>query len=142
MENKKMFEDVQREERLTLLKENARSISKMNVPYIFSPEELDEMRCSHTEIVTDIEEKDEAKKQFVKSINEETKPMKKRAHELRKEIRAGKIDVEKEVYEFEDHDNNQMNYFDGEGELVYSRPMKPAERQYRIKPVVQTGTND
>lgn len=140
METKTMYKELTPEKRVELMSSNACEVTKMNVPYEFTPDEMTDMRKVHTELVITLDEKGEKKKEYVKVFNAEIAPVKERAIKLRREIKAGRIDVEKTVYAFDNQHDNMMEYYDAEGNLVYERPLMPSEKQGRLR--MMTGTDD
>lgn len=136
MSKKTMFAEIKdRTARIEALKANSRSTTKMEVPYFFSETELRDMREEATSIATQIDEKEEEKAEMTKALNEQIKPLKKNGKRLRKEIKAGHVKVEKELYEYDNQVDRKMEYYDADGNLAFERDLAPHEFQTRILPM-------
>lgn len=136
-----MFQDVSPEERANLLRDNCTKKETMNLPHEFSAEELEEMRKRNTEISINQDALEDEKAEIVRELNAQIKVLKQEARELRNNVRAGKIDINTEVFAFDNQHDGLMEYYNQLGELVYQRPLMPSEKQMRIIPA-KTGTNN
>ena len=56
-------------------------------------------------------------------------------------LRAGFREEQKTCYLVPDHDSRVMNYHTEDGEIVFSRPLKPEEWQMNILQMPATGTD-
>ncbi len=135
-----MFQDVSPDKRLTLLQENCTKKETMTLPYEFSAEELEEMRKQNTELAISQDALEDEKAEVVSELNGKIKELKIESRELRNNVKAGKIDIKTEVFAFDNQQDGVMEYYNALGDLVYSRPLMPSEKQMRM--IAKTGTNN
>jgi len=116
-----IFKDLSPEQRLAALKEHAADQTRMDVPYYFTPDEIEEFRKDNTQISIQVDEVEEEKKDVVSEYNAKIKDLKSKAKQLRKNVKDGKIFINTHVFGIDDQDNRVMNYYDANGVMVYSR---------------------
>jgi len=129
----KIFQDTPIAEREAMIEANAHSSEVMPVQKHFTEEQINDMRRTHVANAIAIKKKMEEFKKMKAEIDAFIKPLADENNYLLANVRAGYVEVEQQVYLFEDHDNGMMLYYDNQGELVHSRRMLPHERQHRIK---------
>lgn len=129
----KIFQDTPIAEREAIITANASSQEEMPIQKHFTEEEINEKRRLHINNAIAIKKKMEEFKLFKQGIDEFIKPLAEENAYLLANVRAGYVEVNQQVYLFEDHENGMMNYYDNIGDLVHSRRMLPHERQTRIK---------
>ncbi len=132
MENK-IYQEFDEAHREKMMEDMCRGTEEQLVKKHFSPEEITDFRKqlsdNHVVIRKAIEALNLAKAEF----NEATKGAVKENLTLVNNIRCGYIQVNQQVYLFDDQDNGVMNYYDRLGEFLQSRRLLPEERQTRIK---------
>lgn len=131
----KIFQDTPIAEREAMLKANSYSDEEMPIQKHFQEEEINDMRKSYMTNSIAIKKKMEEFKIFKQETDAFLKPFVEDNEYLLGNIRTGYVEVNQQVYLFEDHDSNMMCYYDNTGVLVHSRRMLPHERQSKIKQV-------
>lgn len=127
-----MFPDKSIDERLSMLEANAYIVDEDLVRRNFSEFELEKMRvefASESIILGDLEEQ---KSVLVKDLNLQIKEKKGEVKPLLKKIRKGYSEQKETVFGFDDQTLATMNFYDGNGDFLFSRPLKPSERQTKI----------
>ena len=129
----KIFQDTPLAEREAMIEANSYASEEMPIQKHFSEEEINDMRRSHMKNSIEIKKKLEEFKTFKAEIDAFIKPLAEENTYLLQNVRNGYIEVNQQVYLFEDHENGMMCYYDNTGALVHSRRMLPHERQSKIK---------
>lgn len=144
MEKETLFADKPAVLRAQLLEDNCDEIEVVTYTSDFSDEDMNEMRKELGDIDIEIDEKDEAKRQYVDQIKEELKPLKSRKKELLVDIKRGFQEVTEKCYKFIDRPSGQIKLYNSRGELVKVRPIGAKEQQRTIIEELKnlTGTND
>ena len=76
------------------------------------------------------------------SFKEQLKPIKKEIKTTLTYLRDKARSVTEDCYVVYNYDNNSTEFYNGEGEMVYSRPMETSELQKTIFSIDKTGTTD
>lgn len=129
---KLLFSEKTPEERLKALKANADKMEELTYTKPLTQEELDEYRENYSDKSIEFSKLDDEKKVTVSSINDQVKPVKKDLDLLLRIIKTKAIEITDETYLFADHETGMMEYFDGNGEMVYARRLRPEEKQTTI----------
>lgn len=129
----KMFEDYPENEREVMLEANCVRPEEKPVKQYFDLSELTEMRKQFSDNAILIRKANEVLKKAKDANAIEIKDPTKNNDKLRECIRAGFVEVNQQVYLFDDQDNGVMNTYDSKGNFIESRRLTPEERQTRIK---------
>lgn len=132
MENQ-LFQDTPINEREAMLEANCLRPEEKLVKKHYAAEEVVEMRKQFLENNIVIKKAGEILS-VAKSIFNETvaSPVKDNVY-LLANVRSGFVEVNQQVYLFDDQEKGMMNTYDATGELIESRRLTPEERQTRIK---------
>lgn len=131
------------EDRRKFLANNAERREHISYFKRLEPEEQTTLKDELSEVSIDLDKQEEAKKAVTAEYNDEIKGLKKRRSKILKVIREKGEQVNEDCYVMHDHENNEVGFYNGLGNLVDSRPMKPAERQQTIfTAITRTGTDD
>lgn len=132
MENK-IYQDLATAEREEMLSAMCLRPEEQPVKKHFSEQEIIVMRRqlaeNHIVIKKAGETLNEAKKIYNDAVSN---PIKDNTYILQN-LRAGYVEVNQQVYLFDDQENSMMNTYDCTGELIASRRLLPEERQQRIR---------
>ncbi len=129
----KIFQDTPLAERESMIEANSYSSEEMPVQKHFAEDEINDMRRTFTKNSIEIKKKMEEFKSFKQGIDEFIKPLSEENAYLLANVRAGYVEVNQQVYLFEDYETGMMNYYDNTGALVNSRRMLPEEKQKKVK---------
>lgn len=99
----------------------------------FEENEINDMRREFTQNSISIKKLIEKLKLFKNEVDAEIKPMAESNLYLINNIRTGFVEVNQQVYLFDDQENSMMHTYDAKGDLIGSRRLAPEERQQRIK---------
>ena len=106
----------------------------------FTEDEIIEYKDELSENSVDLDSLKTEMEEITKDIKNKMKPKKERLKYLLKCLREKAISVKDECYVLKS-DTNYCIY-NAEGELVFSRPLKPSERQKTINMALREGTNN
>jgi hypothetical protein len=139
---KLIFQEIKKpEQKAQTIRDNCDEVLS-NYSYMrkFSQEELEDFKqeLSENSIEIDILETElsEVKKEF----KDKLKPKKQEVKIILKALREKVKEVKDEVFVLKDNDFYCI--YNSEGELIESRPLRPAEKQTTIFQTLRTGTND
>lgn len=127
-----IFENATQNERLELLKANARTIETEMVRVHFSEDDLSEMksRLSESSIIkNDLEIE---KKDLTTDLNLKIKEQKGTIKGLLGYLKLKYEEQSQEVFLFDDQEAGMMLTYNNQGEPIASRRLRPAEKQTRI----------
>jgi hypothetical protein len=127
---KTLFQDKEPNERLDALRANADKTEELTYTKSLTQIELDEFRENYSDKSIEFVTIEDEKKIVVEDYNKQLTPLNKQRETLLKIIKNKAIEIHGETFLFADFENGMMDYFDGNGELVYSRRLKPEEKQH------------
>ena len=128
----KILKDVSALERKAILRDNADRKEVFTYPKVLNDAEVTHLKDEYTQNAIKMAKHDEAKKEFMESWKAEVKPLRLEMGTQMTRIRNKVEEVTEDVYLISDQDSNEMGYYNERGELVYSRPLMPDERQLTI----------
>ena len=137
-----LFQEYPEGKRAAYLRDNCNDIENIGYMRKFSPDELSEMKDSLSDLSIDQNDLEEEKKLLMKGINDRIKAITDRKRLILTNLKNKAEYVKEQCYKFVDEDNRETGYYNGRGELVQSRPVKPEEMQRSILSVHRTGTAD
>lgn len=139
---KLLFNDLPEKERVEMLEANSDGVEEMEYTEFLTPEELTE----HKDLLAQrsIEESRilDEKQEAVEGFKQQLKPIVEEKNRLLTEIKHGSRSLYGRCFKLIDYQDQQVGYYNPRGQLVYSRPSKPEERQRTIMSVKRTGTNN
>ena len=137
-----LAQDINPADRADFLRDNCDSVEEIWYTHKFSQEELQEKKENLANICIDIADVAEAKKAAMDAFKVKQKPLDEKKSTLLTDIKRKAVDVKDECFKFLDHDKRMVGYYNGDGELVDSRPMRAQEMQKTIFSISKTGTDD
>jgi hypothetical protein len=114
------------------IKELAISCEKRNVRLSINPDELEEMREKFIRKSVDLKQMADEKANILANFKLRMAPLQSDTKKLLQDIQNGFQDVDTEVYLLDDQDTGFMRYYTEDGEEVFSRPLRPDEKQLNI----------
>jgi gas vesicle protein len=124
--------DMSPEVRRQILTDNADKIEESTYQKPLTPEELDLRRAQLSDKDIELADLEDEKKEMMAGIKQRMDAVKTVKKTLRAEVRTRQTTVTGKLYHVANHDNNMMESFDEEGNLVSSRRLLPNERQSRF----------
>jgi hypothetical protein len=139
--DKQLFKSQSPEERLQMLQDNCDAIEKQSYMKQFTHEEISLMKDRLSEVSIEMNDIDTEKKDAMEVFKLRSKPLKKEKVDLLGNIKRKAIDVTEDCFKFVDQDNQEVGYYNSVGDLVFSRPILPSEKQKTIFSI-KSGTLD
>lgn len=139
--DKQLFHSISQDERLTMLQDNCDAVERQSYMKQFSHEEILLMKDRLSEVSIDLNDIDIEKKSAMEVFKLKEKPLKNERSELLGNIKRKAIDVTEDCFKFVDHENQEVGYYNSLGDLVFSRPLMPSEKQKTIFSL-KSGTSD
>lgn len=132
------------EARLEMIKSNSDDVEEMVYSKAYDDHELDVLKDELAENSIKIDTIDEEKKEATAEFKHRMDPLKDERKDLLTKIRTKARFVSEKCYAFRDHELRRVDYYNAEGDLVHSRPMKPGEMQGNLFVAHggRTGTDD
>jgi len=128
-------------ERKQILIDSCVKTESFTYPKHFNDDELslkkDEL--SQHDIKLDILEQE--KKKVTTELNNDIKELKTDRKYTLNCVRTGMEEVTEKVYLLDDQEQGKMGYYNGDGKLVYQRPLMPEEKQLRITKSLTASNN-
>lgn len=130
-------------ERMNFLADNCDKIEKKGYMKSYSPEKVQELKEDLAVKSIKISEVEAKKKAATLEFNAELKPLKEEQATILRGIkeRAEFVDDE-DCYKFVDQEEKTVGYYNGNGDLIESRPAYPDELQGTIFQMKRTGTDN
>ena len=138
--DKTMFQNLTPIERLRMLRDNCDQVDDIGYMKPFTPEQILEMKDDLSSVAIGINDVEEEKKRVTNEFKEQLKPLSEKKKELLGFIKKKAKFVNEECYKFIDHEDRMVAYYNAEGAMVESRPIRSDELQLVIK--MNTGTHD
>ncbi|QDK80871.1 hypothetical protein EXU85_20550 [Spirosoma sp. KCTC 42546] len=142
-----LFADLPPEDRKRYLSDNCDRVEEMEYLKPYESEELNQLKDSYTDVSIQIAKLEAEKKKANDAINLTLKELKGKAGLTLLFLRNKAEQVTESCYMFFDADAKLVGYYNADGKLVSSRPMRPGENQQTVFAVtraegLKTGTND
>lgn len=129
---KQLFQKSTPGERVRMLQDNCDSIEKQSYMKQFTHEEIVLMKDRLSDVSIDLNEIDIEKKDVVDIFKQRSKPLVREKLDLLNNIKRKAIDVSEECFKFVDQEEGTVGYYNSVGDLVFSRPIMPSEKQKTI----------
>ena len=132
-------------ERRALLEANCDKLQRRNIPEFFSDEQKRELERDYVELskkVADLEDELEREKTRLNGL---MKPLKADRGYTLDMLKAGHVEVEKDVYTFHEHEQRRAYVYDENLNFIEARTMNPDECRTTVtihNIARKTGTND
>lgn len=130
--DKMILQDVGRIERRQLLRDSAQKMEEFTYPRPLEGEELTHLKDEYHVNAIKMAKLEEKKKEFMENWKADVKPLKLQMAEQMTMMRSKVEEITEDVYLMPEFDEDMMGYYNGDGKLVYSRPLMPEERQFSI----------
>lgn len=114
------------------IKEIAITSEKRNVRVPIPSDELEEMKERFITKSVDLKQMEDEKAEMMIYFKERMNPLKKDIKELVGDIQNEFHEINTTVYLLDDQDDNLMRYYLEDGTEVFSRPLRPDEKQMDI----------
>jgi len=108
---------------------------------ILKPDEVTERRKELSDVSIIINDIEEEKKEVIKEFKERLAEPISKKKELLNSIKHKSEYRKGNLFHIDDQENGFMYIFDENAECIESRPLRPNERQGRIKQIFKDGTN-
>lgn len=126
-------QEVKEKDRWQYLQDNANAVEEIGYTHRFTPEELAQKKESLAEVSIKIDDIETEKKEAMDNFKDQLKMPNEQKEELLQNIRSGSEFRHNEKCAKMIYDKERMvGFYNGLGELVYSRPMMPQEMQKTI----------
>lgn len=134
--------DVPLEKRAQFLKDNCDKVEMKKYNKQFSSQELSDKRLQLETVSINISDLKQQKKDYDDAYKIEMKPLMDIHDKTVKELKDRTVQVEENCYAFIDEDSKMIGFYNGEGLLIYSRPLTVDELQKTVHMEVRrTGTH-
>jgi hypothetical protein len=134
-------QDIPEENRASFLRDNCDKIEEMGYMKPFTPEEITEKKDLLSEVAIKINDIESDKKETLKNIKHQLEPLTEQKAELLKSIKTKAEWVSENCYQFINHQQRLVCYYNSQGIMVASRPTRPEETQYTLR-IPRTGTDN
>lgn len=129
--------------RRDFLEANCEAVEEVSYTRRFSADEMNAHRVMFSNISEKIEDLNQEKKDYLSNLKETMKPLLIQRREILSSIKSKSEQVSESCYKMIDREAKEVGFYNGSGELVYSRPILPDEMQTTIfHTLSRTGTED
>ena len=141
MSEKLIFQEMEGAERAQAIRDNCDEVIP-NYSYLrrFTDEELTEFKDQLSDESIELDTLKTELEELSKGIKEKMKPRKQQLKQLLKNLREKAEQFQEECYALKSE--TTYDIYNSEGELLFSRALKPAEKQKTIQMKLREGTND
>ncbi len=140
--DKFLFSGYSPNEREQLLRDNANAIEEKGYMKPFSDDEVNEQKDNLAQTVISISQIEQEKKDVNADFKARLKPLETEKKTLLEHIKNKSEYVVEDCFKIIDHETEMVGYYNKDGLLIESRPIRANERQMVMFPVKKTGTND
>lgn len=116
-------------ERKMFLQDNCDAVEDLGYVKEIPTERLEELKEVLVENNIELRSLREAKKEAVKEFNDQIKPLEEINAQTTKQLKERSEYVNEQCYKFVDNEERTVGYYNSEGLLVFSRPIRPEEIQ-------------
>lgn len=124
--------EMQSDQRLLLLQQNADSIEETTYYKPLTADELDLRREQLTDNAIKLSEYEDEKKEVMQDFKAQMDPLAKQNKKLLTEVKTRQAEVTGALYLMANHDEGMMETYDAAGELISARRLRPEEKQQNI----------
>ncbi|MBN8821308.1 MULTISPECIES: hypothetical protein [unclassified Spirosoma] len=142
-----LFADIPLSERKRYLSDNCDRVEELEYLKPYESDDLNQLKDSYTDVSIQIAKLEAEKKKLTDEFNKTLKELKGKAGITLLYLRNKAEQVTEPCYMFFDTEAKIVGYYNAEGRLVSSRPMRPGENQQTVFGLTRgdefkTGTND
>jgi hypothetical protein len=134
------LQGVSPKERIQVLRDSAEKVENFTYPKKLSGDDLSLLKDDMVRDSVQLAKLEDAKKEFNTEHKSQVKPLKQNFAITLNKLRSKVEEVTEEVYLMADQEEGLMGYYNGEGNLIHSRVLRPEEKQFRIVDMSKTGT--
>jgi len=136
-----MGQNIPEEKRASFLRDNCDKVEEMGYMKSFTPDQITEKKDHLSEVAIKINDIESEKKETLKDFKQQLDPLTEQKVELVKSLKTKSEWVTENCYQFINHEERLVCYYNSQGLLVSSRPTRPEESQYTLR-IPRTGTNN
>lgn len=140
--DKSLFQEYPEDQRRQMLADNADSIEPISYTKRFTHEELAEFKHELSEKAIEIDSIEFEKKEIMDNFKAKLKPLAEVHKDLLTKIRNKAELIEEPCFKMVDEKAEQVGFYNEAGELVYARPILPAEKQKTIFSIQRNAVNE
>lgn len=129
---KVLFPEMPPEKRAEMLNENCDAIEKKGFTRRFTDEEISSMKTDLSEVHITINDIEIEKKSVTEVFNSKLKPLKNTSSVLLMKLKNKAEYVSEDCFKFIDQESGYVGYYNCDGDLIESRPIRETERQKTI----------
>jgi hypothetical protein len=137
--DKQLFSEMPEVKRVQMLRDNCDGAEEVGYMKHFSPQQITEMKDDLSEVAIQINDVNEEKAEAMKDYKERLKPLAETKKVLLRNIKQKAEFVTEQCFKFVDITDRMVGYYNTNGELISSRPMRSDEGQLTIR---MTGTDN
>ena len=138
--DKQLGKEYPPEQRIRFLQDNADKIEEKTYMRRFTPDELRQKKDQLADTSITLSEIEDEKKLLLQDIKQREAPLKSEKKVLLSNIKHKAEEVKEECYKF--IENDEVGYYNAEGDLIEQRPAYPDERQGTIFQISRSGTDN
>jgi hypothetical protein len=127
-----LYDGKTRAEKIELLKANCLQKEDSRLKFFFSEDDIDEMKSRLAEESIEREQNEDELRQISKATRTKIKENTRRIKELLVFLKDKFEYRTEEIYHFDDQQEGLMLTYNGDGELIATRKLRPSEKQTRI----------
>ena len=136
------FQDLPIEQRAQALEDNAYRMEETTINRPYSEEQLVEFKDELASEMINLNELEVELKVIKDDFKAKMKPYLLKKAELLKNLKLKHEESFETVYLMDDQQDGTMTVYDSQGKFILSRILYPNERQTKLIPIRDTGTND
>lgn len=129
---KQLFADYAPEKRRAFLQDNADSVELISYTRRFTHEEMAGFKDKLSTVAIEINTIAIEKKEIMNKFKDKLKPLNFEHNDLLEKIHNKAEVVEEDCFKMVNHEMGMVGFYNDIGELVYSRPVLPQEKQSTI----------
>jgi len=138
--DKQLGKEYPPEQRIQFLKDNCDKVERKTYMRRFTTDELRQKKDQLAETSISLSEIDDEKKLILQDIKQRQDPLKAEKKILLSNIKHKAEEVKEECYKF--IENDEVGYYNSEGDIIEQRPAYPDEKQGTIFQISRTGTDN
>ncbi|MDR2919710.1 MAG: hypothetical protein LBV72_10155 [Tannerella sp.] len=128
--------------RIDFLSSNCDKIEEKGYMKRFSSDQLAQMKENLSETCIQINDIEDEKKEAMKDFKARIDPLSDERKRLLSGLKNKAEYITEKCFKFVDVDSREVGYYNGDGDLIESRPTYPGELQTNIFQMNRTGTNN
>lgn len=138
---KELFQGYNSNERKQMLEDNSHAVEKVGYMKSFTPDEITQFKDDLSVVVIELSGITDRKKEILAGFKEEVKPLAEEQSTLLSNIKNKAEYVDEDCYKIVDQEDGMVGFYNNEGTLVESRPIRQDEKQTTIFQIEKNGTD-